>query len=163
MEQTPGNSWIEHLSLFGLGARKCTGTAQQFTQADVASQRGSVQAPGRMERSAVNSYTVAGAFIGLLFGLWASNEIIGTGNVDYLFSLASLLAAPFAAFSWWLISRRYRKAQHRERLFYAVSGWFVLLLCAGVMFAGIAVIFPGSGAAYGSSKPVPVRGVGEAP
>lgn len=147
MEQTPGNSWIEHLSLLGPGARRRTGATRQFIQADVASQRGLVRALGRMERSAVNSYTVAGAFIGLLFGLWASNELIGTDNVEYFFSLATLLATPFGAISWRLISRRYRKAQHRERLFYAVSGWFALLLCAGAMLVGIAAIFPKSGAA----------------
>lgn len=146
MEQTPGNSWIEHLPLFGAGARRCTGAALPFIHAEVAPQRGLVQALGRMERSAVNSYTVAGAFIGLLFGLWASNEIIGTNDVEYFFSLATLLATPFGAISWWLISRRYRKAQHRERLFYAVSGWLVLLVCAGVMLVGIAAIFPRSGA-----------------
>ena len=147
MEQIPGNSWIEHLSPYGAGTRRRTVDARQFIQADVASQRGLVQAIGRMERSAVNSYTVAGAFVGLLFGVWASNKVIGTDNVEYFFSLAALLATPFTACSWWLISRRYRKAQHRERLFYAVSGWFVLLLCAGAMFVGMAAIFPRSGAA----------------
>ncbi len=98
-----------------------------------------------MERSAVNSYTVAGSFLGFLFGLWASSKVVGTDNVQYFFSLAALLATPITALSWWLISRRYKKAGCTERVFYATSGWFVLLICAGAMFAGITAIFSRSG------------------
>jgi len=95
-----------------------------------------------MESSAVNSYTTAGAFLGVLFGLWASNKLIGTDNPEQFFFFTSLFAIPFTALAYWLISRRYRQAQHRERLFYAISGWIVLLLSAGFMLTGVAAIFP---------------------
>lgn len=94
-----------------------------------------------MERSAVNSYTAAGAFLGVLFGLWVSNWLIGTDDPEYFFSLTALLATPITALAYWLISRRYRQARHRARMFYAISGWIVLLASAGIMLAGVAAIF----------------------
>ncbi|KFN49520.1 hypothetical protein P873_10225 [Arenimonas composti TR7-09 = DSM 18010] len=36
-----------------------------------------------MERSAINSYTAAGGFLGLLFGLWVANAGVGAGRLEW--------------------------------------------------------------------------------
>jgi len=75
-------------------------------------------------------------------GLWASNKLVGTGNPEYFFALTGLLATPPTACAYWLISRRYRLAQHRERLFHAIGGWIVLFVSAGIMLAAPADMLP---------------------
>jgi hypothetical protein len=95
-----------------------------------------------MERSAINSYTTAGATLGVLIGLWASNLIVGTEDPGPFYSFASILAIPFAVLAYWLISRRYRKASDSERKFHAIFGWVVLLAAFGILLAGVNSIFP---------------------
>jgi hypothetical protein len=95
-----------------------------------------------MERSAVNLFSAAGASIGLLFGLHVANSLIGTDNPEYFFSLAGLLAVPFAAGAHFLVSRRARRADKRQQTFLAVSGLVMFLASVAVLLVGINAIFP---------------------
>lgn len=97
------------------------------------------------ERSAIHSYAVAGAFLGVLSGAWLSNRWVGTQDPGVFYALTGLLACPLAGLSWWLISRRWRVAGRGERLFHAVFGWILLLGCAGLMFLGLSVLFAKAG------------------
>ena len=127
--------------LLRAASHECS-AAQQFIQAQPAARLGLSQALGRMERSAINSYTAAGASIGVLFGLYIANSIVGTNNPEYLFSLTGLLAIPFAAGAHLLVSRRFRRAGRRQQLFIAVSGWVAFLASVSVLLVGIQTIFP---------------------
>jgi hypothetical protein len=95
-----------------------------------------------MERSAVNSYTAAGASFGVLFGLYVADLLIGTTNPEYFFSLAGLLAIPFALGAFLLVSRRFRRASKRQQLFLAASGWVAFLASIAVLLVAVEAIFP---------------------
>jgi len=95
-----------------------------------------------MERSAINSYSAAGATIGVLFGLFVANSLIGTDELEYFFSLVALVALPFAAGAHFLASRSFRRAGGRLQLFLAISGWVAFLASVAVLFVGIGAIFP---------------------
>lgn len=95
-----------------------------------------------MERSAINSYTVAGGTIGVLVGLYLANLAIGLDNPTFFFSLTSLVAMPFAAGANFLISRRYRRAGKRQQLFLAISGWIVLFATMTIMIVAMPGMFP---------------------
>lgn len=97
-----------------------------------------------MERSAVNLFSAAGASIGVLFGAYVANSLIGTDNPEYFFSLAGLLAVPFAVGAHLLVSRRFRRAGRRQQLLLAVLGLFAFLASVAVLLAGIDAMFPKS-------------------
>lgn len=95
-----------------------------------------------MERSAVNSYSAAGATIGVLIGLYFANLLIGTNDPGYFYSLTGILAMPFAAGSHFLASSAFRRATKGRQVFLAVSGWFAFLGSVGLLLIGIESIFP---------------------
>lgn len=98
--------------------------------------------PSRMQRSAINLFSAAGASIGVLFGAWVANSLIGTDNPEYFFALAGLLAMPFAAGAYFLVSRRVMRAGRRQQMFLVVFGLVTFLASVAVLLAGIYAIFP---------------------
>lgn len=95
-----------------------------------------------MERSAINSYTTAGAFLGLLLGLHVTWSLIGVRDPAWLFTIAGWLAILPTAATWLLVSRRFQHAGQSGRMFLAVSGWFVLAGSMVALLVGIDRLFP---------------------
>ena len=100
-----------------------------------------------MERSAVNSYSAAGATIGVLVGLCVANRLVGASDPGLFYSLTGIIAMPFAAGAHFLISRVFKRASRAVQLFLAVSGWVAFFASVAVLFVGIEAIFPKAAAA----------------
>ncbi len=95
-----------------------------------------------MERSAINSYSAAGATIGVLVGLYAANWLVGTSDPGFFYSLTGIIAMPFAAGAHLLVSRVYRRASRPLQVFLAISGWAAFFTSVAVLFVAIEALFP---------------------
>ena len=95
-----------------------------------------------MERSAINSYTAAGAFLGVVLGLHVAWSLIGLRDPGYLFTVAGLIATIPTVAAHLLVSRRFKRASHAERMFLAISGWFVLAGSMAALIVATNAIFP---------------------
>lgn len=95
-----------------------------------------------MERSAINSYTAAGAFIGLTFGLYVAWSLVGLRDPGILFAAAGAIATIVTAITHWLIARRFKRAAHRGQMALAISGWFVLVGSVVALIVATDHIFP---------------------
>lgn len=105
-----------------------------------------MQASGHMERSAINSYGAAGATVGVLVGLCVANLLVGTSHPGLFYSLTGILAMPFAAVAYFLVSRSFRRAGRRQQMFLAVSGWIALFASIAVLVVVTGAVFPKEGA-----------------
>lgn len=95
-----------------------------------------------MERSAINSYTAAGAFLGLVLGVYVTWSLIGLRDPAYLFTVAGLIATIPTAAVHLLVSRRFKRASRAEQMFLAISGWFVLAGSMVALIVATNAIFP---------------------
>lgn len=95
-----------------------------------------------MERSAINTYTAAGAFLGLLLGLYVSWTLIGLRDPGVLFTVAGLIATLPTAAAYLLVAYRYRHARRAEQVALAISGWFVLAASVVALIVATDTIFP---------------------
>jgi drug/metabolite transporter (DMT)-like permease len=100
------------------------------------------KATGPMERSAINSYTAAGAFLGLILGLNVGNMLVQPQEPGFLFTVAGLIAMLPTVAIYVLVSRRFRRARPPERMFLAISGWFVLAGSMAALIVATHAIFP---------------------
>jgi len=97
-----------------------------------------------VERSAINTYTMAGAFLGLLFGLHVAWSLIGLRDPGYLFTLAVVIATIATAATHRGVAGLFARAGRGAQAFLAVSGWFVLAASIAALLAGVNAIFPKS-------------------
>lgn len=95
-----------------------------------------------MERSAINSYSAAGATLGVLVGLYLANMLVGASDPGFFYSLTGIIAMPFAAGSHFLVSRVFKRAGRRLQMFLAVSGWVAFFMSVAALFVFIEAIFP---------------------
>jgi hypothetical protein len=95
-----------------------------------------------MERSAINSFTTAGAFLGVVLGLYVARSLIGLDDPAWLFTVAGLIATIPTVAAHLLVSRRFRRATHSERMFLAISGWFLLAGSMAALIVATNAIFP---------------------
>lgn len=95
-----------------------------------------------LERSAVNSFTVAGAFVGFTLGLAIANATLGSDDPAALFTLAGLVSTPFTASAYLLVARLFRRGSARLRVVLAVAGWFVLLASIALLLVATGALFP---------------------
>ncbi len=109
-----------------------------------------------MERSAINTYSAAGATIGVLVGLCVANLLIGTGNPEFFYLLTGILAMPFAAGAYFLVSRGFRRAGKRQQLFLAVSGWIAFVASVAGLVLVVEAVFPKAIAAWQCVQTDPV-------
>ena len=95
-----------------------------------------------MERSAINSWAVAGACVGVVVGLLVAEATVGSANPEWLFTVTGLVAMPFAALAYLLVSRAYASAGSRGRMALAISGWFMLIFTIVLLVTATGWIFP---------------------
>lgn len=99
-------------------------------------------APSAWERSAVNSHTAVGAFLGVALGLWSATRTLGTEDPESLFALAGLVAMPFALAAHLLVARLYRRGSERRQRVLAISGWVALFASIALLIVVVDRIFP---------------------
>ena len=98
--------------------------------------------PSGIERSAINSYSVAGACVGVIVGLVVAEWLVGQAEPEWLFAIAGVIAMPFAVTAYVLVSGTFARAGPRDRRLLAISGWIVLVVAVLVLIAATGWIFP---------------------